>query len=357
LVPSGFWLLASGFLISFWLLAPGSWLLVALEEVGNVDRVRIAVVGVGALGSHHARVYAGLPEVELTGAVDIAPGRAEAVAREYGCAPFADYRDLLGRVDAVSIATPTTLHAPIGEAFLRAGTHVLVEKPIAATLEEADRLIRAAGETGKILRVGHVERFNPAVQAVREVVRRPRFFEAHRMGVFSPRSLDVDVVLDLMIHDLDIITLLVGAQPVSIQAVGIAILTPRIDMANARLQFADGCVANVTASRVSMEKIRRLRLFHADEYISLDYSLQQAAIFSLDRAALAGSITAGAIAGRTVAPPKVEPLAAELHAFVASVRGEAAAGCTGEEGRSALDLALQVLALAETAQSREFDRK
>jgi predicted dehydrogenase len=322
-----------------------------------MERVRVAVIGVGALGRHHARVYATLPEAELVGVADVAPGRAEEVARAHGTAAFDDFRRLLGRVDAVSVATPTTLHAEIGEAFLAAGTHVLVEKPIAADLADADRLIRAAEASGRVLQVGHVERFNPAVAAARELVRGPRFFEAHRMGIFAPRSLDVDVVLDVMIHDLDVLSLLVGQPVVSVQAVGIAILTRRIDIANARLTFAGGCVANVTASRVSMEKIRKLRLFQPGEYISLDYTLQQAAVFSLDRAALAsGGLSPSAIVGRTVAPPRVEPLQAELAAFLAAARGDGPVGCTGSEGRSALDLALQIHAQAERAQALEFDR-
>jgi predicted dehydrogenase len=344
-----------------------------------VETVRVGVVGVGALGRHHARVYAKLPGAKLAGVVDVHPGRAEEVARACGTEAASDYRGLLGRVDAVSVATPTTMHADIGEAFLDAGVHVLVEKPISRTLEDADRLIRAAARNGRVLQVGHVERFNPAVRAVREIVRRPRFFEAHRMGVFAPRSLDIDVVLDLMIHDLDIIRLLVPSAPARVEAVGIAILTDRIDIANARIEFADGAVANVTASRVSMEKIRKLRLFQPQEYISLDYGLQQVAVFSLAGAAAAlssasaasharGSSPEGAgaedpfadvaraIVGRTLRPERVEPLEAELGAFVEAARGRGPVECSGEDGRRALDLALEVLEKAERAQAREFDR-
>ncbi len=318
-----------------------------------MNRLKVGVVGVGALGQHHARVYASLPDVELVGVADTRPGRAEEIAAPLSTKAHLDYRDLLGKVDAVSIATPTTLHAEIGEQFLEQNVNVLVEKPIGHTLEAADRLIRAARKCGKVLQVGHSERFNPAVKALREIVRRPRFFEAHRMGLFAPRSLDIDVVLDLMIHDLDIISLLVGSPVAQISAVGIAILTKRIDIANARIQFADGCVANVTASRVSMEKIRKLRLFQPSDYISLDYTRQEVAIFSLS-----GPVPGGMprIASRRLTPARREPLEEELRAFVDAARGDGKVECTGEEGKRALELALRILVQAEAAQAQEFDR-
>ena len=315
--------------------------------------LRVGVVGVGALGQHHARVYASLPGTELKGVVDSRPGRAEEIANPLSTKAYIDYRDLFGKVDAVSIATPTTLHAEIGEHFLEQGVHVLVEKPISHTLEAADSLIRAAGKYGRILQVGHSERFNPAVKALRGIVRRPRFFEAHRMGLFAPRSLDIDVVLDLMIHDLDIISLLVGKPAVQINAVGIAILTSRIDIANARIQFADGCVANVTASRVSTEKIRKLRLFQHADYISLDYTKQEVAVFSLGGP---GPASPPQVVSRKLTPPRKEPLEEELRAFLDAARGNAPIECTGAEGRSALELALRILNQAEAAQALEFDR-
>jgi len=318
-----------------------------------MDKVRVAVIGVGALGQHHARVYASLPDAELVGVVDVIPGRAEAIAGPLGTKVIPGYADLFGKVDAVSIATPTTLHAEIGEQFLKEGVHVLVEKPIAHTLEDADRLIRAAKANNRILQVGHLERFNPAVKQLREIVRKPRFFETHRMGLFSPRSLDIDVILDLMIHDLDIICLLVPSPVVSVNAVGIAILTNRIDIANALVHFEDGCVANITASRVSMEKIRKLRLFQKQEYISLDYTRQDIAIFSLNRNADGGLPE---IVGRKLTPEKKEPLQLELHSFLMATRGLQQTECTGEDGRKALALALQVLAQAEKAQALEIDR-
>jgi predicted dehydrogenase len=319
----------------------------------RMDKMRVGVIGVGALGRHHARVYASLPDAELVGVVDTHPGRAQEVAAPLGAKAFSHHADLLGKVDAVSIATPTTLHAEIGTQFLKAGIHVLVEKPIAHTLEDADRLIRTAQESNRVLQVGHLERFNPAVVQLREIVRKPRFFEAHRMGLFSPRSLDIDVVLDLMIHDLDIICLLVKSPVAQVSAVGIAILTNRIDIANARLHFEDGCVANITASRVSMEKIRKLRLFQKQEYISLDYTRQDVAIFSLKHNGGAGLPE---IINRKLTPENKEPLQLELRAFLDSTQGLCPVGCTGEEGRSALSLAIQILQKAEKAQALEFDR-
>jgi predicted dehydrogenase len=228
-----------------------------------------------------------------------------------------------------------------------------VEKPIAHTLEDADRLIQAAEQNGCVLQVGHLERFNPAVIELRKIVRKPRFFEAHRMGLFSPRSLDIDVVLDLMIHDLDIICLLVPSPAVQLSAVGIAILTNRIDIANTRIQFEDGCVANITASRVSMEKIRKLRLFQKQEYISLDYTQQDLAVFSLNHRS---ETPIPEIVSRKLAPERKEPLQQELHAFLKAVRGLEPVECRGEDGRRALALALQILDRAEKAQALEIDR-
>lgn len=313
-----------------------------------MDKIRVGVVGVGALGQHHARVYSSLPDATLVGVVDARPGRAEEIARALQTRAFTDYRELFDKIDAVSIATPTTLHAEIGEQFLNHGVNVLVEKPISHSLTDADRLIRAAESKGLVLQVGHLERFNPAILAVRELVNRPLFFEAHRMGLFSPRSLDIDVILDLMIHDLDIISLLVSSPPVHVDAVGIAILTGRIDIANARIRFADGCIANVTASRVSMEKIRKLRFFQAREYISIDYTRQDVTVFRLDGL----SIGAPQIITRKLAPPHQQPLALEIRAFLDAVRGDGPVACTGAEGRKTLDLALQILEQAERAQAQ-----
>jgi len=295
-----------------------------------------------------------MPNVNLVGVADAKPGRAKEIASSLGTESYTDYRELFGKVDAVSIATPTTLHADIGARFLAEGVHVLVEKPISNTLEDADKLIHAAKESRRVLQVGHLERFNPAVRALREIVGDPRFFEAHRMGLFSPRSLDIDVILDLMIHDLDIISLLVPFPPAQISAVGIAILSRRIDIANARITFTNGCVANVTASRVSMEKIRKLRFFQKQEYISLDYSRQDVAIFGLQPPISPAGMPE--LVGRKLTPPKKEPLDEELKAFVNAVQSGGPVECSGAEAKNALSLALQILAQAEHAQAMEFDR-
>jgi predicted dehydrogenase len=310
-----------------------------------MDKIRVGVIGVGSLGQHHARVYASLPEVELVGVVDT-PERAGEIAVRFGTCAHSDYRELFGKVDAVNIAAPTTLHAEIGVHCLQEGIHVLVEKPIAHTLKAADQLIQAARENNRILQIGHLERFNPAVMALREIVTRPRFFEAHRMGLFSPRSLDVDVILDLMIHDLDIINMLVPSTVENISAVGIAILSSRIDIANARLQFTNGCVANITASRVSMEKIRKLRLFQKQEYISLDYTRQDMAVFSLKQ-----NVPLAEIVSRKIEPEKKEPLLLELVSFLEAVRGRRPVVCGGDEGLRALTLAMQIREQAENAQT------
>ena len=295
-----------------------------------------------------------MPEAELVGVADTLPGRAEEIARPLGTSAFTDHRDLLGKVDAVSIATPTTTHASIGQEFLSEGTDVLVEKPISNSIEAAGELVTAAEKNARILQVGHLERFNPAVRELRRIVSNPRFFEAHRLGLFTPRSLDIDVILDLMIHDLDIISLLVGHPPAHVDAVGIAILSKRIDIANARIHFANGCVANVTASRVSMEKVRKLRLFQANQYISLDFTRQDVSVFSLTGAAGAGTPQ---ISGSKLTPPHEEPLKLELCAFLGAVRNRGPVECTGVDGIRALSLALEIHEQAEKAQAREFDRR
>jgi predicted dehydrogenase len=313
-----------------------------------MKRVRVGVVGVGVLGRHHARVYAELPEAELVGVCDSQPERAEAVARDYGCAVFEDASRLFGQVEAVSIAVPTVLHAPLGLEALEAGVHVLVEKPIAADLAQADRLIERAAARDRILQVGHSERFNPVLRAVLPYVRRPRFFEAHRLGVFVPRSLDVDVVLDLMIHDLDLVLWLVGQPIAEIRAVGIPVLTPRVDIANARIEFGDGTVANFTASRVSRERVRKLRFFQASDYISLDFHHRTVEMYSL--------ISEGGqrrIQERRPEVPPVEPLRAELEAFLRAVQGTPCPDCcSGEQGRSALEAGLEIV----RAGGRALDR-
>src|SRR5499426_3402730 len=239
--------------------------------------MRVAVIGVGHVGKHHARVYAELPNVELVGVVDIVESRADETSRLCKTASFTDYRELFGKIDAASVAVPTIDHAWLGADLLEHGIDVLVEKPIASSAEQARTLIDAATLNKRVLQVGHVERFNPVVAAARELATKPQFFEIHRLAAFSPRSLDIDVVMDLMIHDIDIVLSLVGSPVSEVRAAGVPVITPRIDIANARIEFENGCIANLTASRVSGERVRKIRFFQPNQYISIDYSAQEAA--------------------------------------------------------------------------------
>src|SRR5690242_18129081 len=236
----------------------------------NERRVRVAVVGVGDFGRNHARVYRQLEGVELVGVLDRDSERARRVAEEFGTAALPDLEHLRGRVDAVSIAVPTSEHARIGCNLMACGIDVLVEKPIAASVSEADLLADSARQNGRVLQIGHLERFNPAFIAVLPIIKEPLYFEVHRLGVFSPRSLDIDVVYDVMIHDLDILLALADSPVTSVQSLGIPVITDKVDIAHARLEFASGAVANLTASRVSTERVRKLRFFQEHEYISLD---------------------------------------------------------------------------------------
>lgn len=292
---------------------------------------KVAVVGVGHLGKQHARLYADLGH--LAGVVDILEPRANEVASLYKTTSYTDYRKIFGKVDAVSLAVPTTDHARIGVELLEHGIDVLVEKPIASTREQAGALIKAAQKNNRVLQVGHVERFNPVVAAAREVATRPQFFEIHRLAAFSPRSLDIDVVLDLMIHDIDIVLSLVPAAVREIRAVGIPILSQKADIANARVEFEDGCVANFTASRVSFEKTRKLRFFQPHDYISVDYATQTGIMVSLRM---------GTVKERKLEPPHEEPLKLELASFVDCVMTRGAPVVSGEEGLRALDLAMLI---------------
>jgi predicted dehydrogenase len=295
--------------------------------------MKVAVIGVGHLGRQHARLYADLPGVELAGVVDILRPRAEEVAGLYRTAAFTDYHDILGRVDAVSLAVPTVEHARIGITLLESGMDVLVEKPIADTIEGAQALVDAAAKHGRLLQVGHVERFNPVVAMAREVATRPQFFEIHRLAAFSPRSLDIDVVLDLMIHDIDVVLSLVPAQIREVRAVGIPILSRKADIANARVEFEDGCVANFTASRVSFEKTRKLRFFQPHDYISVDYSTQTGIVVSLRM---------GQVVERKLEPFNQEPLKLQLQAFTRCVQERKTPAVTGEDGLRALQLAMRI---------------
>jgi predicted dehydrogenase len=295
--------------------------------------VKVAVIGVGHVGRHHARLYAELAGVELAGVVDIQNQRAEEIAALYETTPFADYRELFGKVDAVSLAVPTVEHARIGVDLMHHGIDVLVEKPMAATLEQAQALIDAAGLHKRILQIGHVERFNPVVALARERATKPQFFEIHRLAAFSPRSLDIDVVLDLMIHDIDIVLSLVPAQVREVRAVGIPILSHKADIANARVEFEDGCVANFTASRISFEKTRKLRFFQPHDYISVDYASQTGTMVSLRM---------GRVIEQKLEPANDEPLKLQLAAFAECVRLRRTPLVSGEDGLRALELAMRI---------------
>ena len=305
-----------------------------------MSEIRAAVVGVGSLGQHHARVYAALPGCRLAGVYDVDPERAKNVAERHGAPVLEKLRDVIAAADAVSVAVPTVDHHRVTKALLEAGRDVLVEKPITTTLDEADDLIRLAAERKAILQVGHIERFNPAMDVLRAATREPRFIEVHRLGSFSPRSLDIDVVLDLMIHDLDIVLALDGSEPVQVDAVGVPVLTPRVDIANVRLRFRSGLIANLTASRVSAEKVRKFRVFFPRTYISVDFSAREAQVYRLTTGA---SGTPDISVERTAAPDE-EPLQRQLSAFVQAVRERTAPVVTGSDGRRALALAQTILA-------------
>lgn len=303
--------------------------------------LRAAVIGVGYLGRFHAQKYAALPDIQLVGVADPNPATAERVATELGVTAFANHRELFGKVDLVSIASTTESHHAIARECLAAGLHVLVEKPVTVTVAEADELIALAAEQKCILQVGHLERYNPAWLAVRDKIAAPLFFEAHRMAPFKPRGIDVSVVLDLMIHDLDLILPLVASPLKEIRASGVSVLTDGVDIANARLEFANGCVANITASRTSTASLRRMRIFQHNEYLSVDFGERKISVTRKSDALIEGE---SPIATDSFQQPPGDALMTEIQAFVASVRaGRPLAGaCTGHDGREALAVALEI---------------
>lgn len=308
-------------------------------------KLRTAAIGVGSLGRHHGRNYAELARegrIEMVGVCDTNLETATEIATANGCASFSDWRDLLGKVDVVSIATPTETHCEIACAFLDAGVHVLVEKPIALTLDEADKMIAAAERSGAKLMVGQLERFNPAMVALRPHVTKPLYFEIHRVSPFPNRSLDVDVVLDVMIHDLDAIQWLVGedVKVSEIRAVGIPIISDKVDAANARIEFSNGAVANITASRVGTEKLRKTRFYQTGSYVVLDYGTKFASVTSLNPDAAHPLL---GISINRLEINDVEPLRAEITAFLDAIDSDAEPPVTGQDGRRALALAVGVL--------------
>ena len=300
--------------------------------------IKVGVIGAGHFGREHARIYSESSNAQLVAVCDVDESHGKPVAERYGAQFFFDHKELIGKVDAVSLAVPTVSHHAIACDLLDASIAVLVEKPIACALEEADDMIRAAASSGAVLQVGHLERFNPAVIAARSIATSPRFFEAHRLSVFTPRSLDIDVVMDLMIHDLDIVLSLVQSDLLEVRAAGVPILTPRIDIANARIEFKNGCVANLTASRVSSERVRKLRFFQPHEYVSIDYSAQETATVAVKPDAEGRP----SFDSRLLAVERDEPLRLEIESFLEAVAG-APVMVSGAEGRRALALATDIV--------------
>ncbi|MCM3881439.1 MAG: Gfo/Idh/MocA family oxidoreductase [Vicinamibacterales bacterium] len=301
-------------------------------------RVRVAVVGVGALGKHHARILAALPEAALVGIVDINEFRAREIAGLVNAPASTNALEMLGQVDAITVAVPTESHLQVALPFLQRGIAVLVEKPLARDTSEAQQMIDAAAASGAVLAVGHTERYNPAVAALRPLLDHPRFIEVHRLGTFPDRSLDIDVVFDLMIHDLDVVLSIVPSEVVAVEAVGVAVLTSKPDIANARLKFASGCIANITASRISKDRVRKIRIFQRDAYLSVDYAAQEVERWRLVR----GNGSMPAIDGGKLEVVNEEPLKRELADFVGAVRDRRPPGVTGADGLRALQLAQRI---------------
>ena len=307
-------------------------------------KVRIAVIGVGYLGRHHARLLASLPRASLVGVVDADPARAAAVAAEFGTRAFPSLEDLPRDLQAVTVAVPTEAHRSVSVACVGRGWHVMVEKPLAASLEEGRAVVEAAERDGRVLQVGHTERYNPAVRSSIPRILRPRFIEAHRLGTFAARSLDVDVILDLMIHDLDLVRSLDPSPVASVAAVGVQALTDKMDIANARIRFESGCVANLTASRISTDRVRKIRIFQTDSYLSIDTAEQEVAHYRLER----GGEGRPRIVQDPVIVQKDEPLRVELASFLEAASGGARPVVSGRDGLAALELAERVrLAIRE----------
>jgi predicted dehydrogenase len=304
------------------------------------NKVKVGVIGVGYLGRFHAQKYAAMEDVHLVGVADAGRERAQLIADECTTSPFTDYRDLIAQVDAVSIAVPTSLHHEVAKYCLHHGVDVMVEKPITTTLSEADDLIELARKQQRILQVGHLERFNPAVLAMQPLLTHPLFIEAHRIAVFKDRGTDVDVVLDLMIHDIDIILSIVNSPIVSILTAGTPVITKLTDIANARLIFQNGCTANITVSRISMENMRRMRIFQPGQYISIDFGKKEIMTVRLKPGEQGGHPVPDISKSRF---QEQDALDLELRDFVKHVRNRTRPAVAGEEGRRALDVALQVV--------------
>jgi predicted dehydrogenase len=298
-----------------------------------MKKIKVAVIGSGKLGSRHALVYSKLPGIELVGVCDTHPERARAAADQCNTKPFTDYRELLDKVDAASIVVPSEHHHAVSKEFLLRGVHLLIEKPITTTVEQADELLKIAADKNALIQVGHIERYNSAIRAIKSVIKNPRFIEAHRLGPYDPRVALTGVTLDLMIHDIDIVLDLVGSPLKSLDSVGACILSPTEDIANARLRFENNCVADLTASRVTPDKVRKIRIFQNDAYISLDYVTQEAQIYTKDE---------GGIHHKKIDITKSDSLNEEISDFVDCVRSTRRPMVSGLEGRDALALALRI---------------
>lgn len=306
-----------------------------------MSMLRAAVIGVGYLGRFHAQKYHGHPDIDLVGVVDPDAKRAAEVAAECDTRAFSDLAQVLGEVDLVSIVVPTQYHFEIARQSLEAGCHILLEKPVTQTVEEADQLIELARDRKLVFQVGHLERFNPAVMALKGVLNNPQFIESHRLSAFKPRGTDVNVVLDLMIHDIDILLSLVPHELKTINSVGVPVLSEEVDIANARLQFANGCVANVTASRVSRDPMRKMRIFQQDAYISIDFQQRKITVFR--KAAGANTIPGlPDIAYEEMSFEQGDPLRDEIHSFVDAIRSGKSPVVTGEDGKHALEVATRI---------------
>ncbi len=321
-----------------------------------MKKIRVGVVGVGAWGRNHARCYANQPDAELVWVVDIDPDRAAGAAREHKTQPKTDYRVDPGSVDAVSVTVPTAAHYEIAKYFLEHGVNVLVEKPITNSLAQAKDLIRLAQKSGTILQVGHLERFNPAVEVLLERVSKPCYIEAHRLSPFPGRSTDVDVILDMMIHDLDIILTLANSPVEDVRAIGTRVISSHTDIANVRLEFVSGCVANINASRISPERMRKLRLFQQDAYLSLNFIKQE--LYCLQLSSSPAPVfqpnrrMESLFSQQQIEIEKKEPLAAELKTFLQVVRKNTPPPISGEDGLKALDLALRIRDQIQVAQKK-----
>jgi predicted dehydrogenase len=314
--------------------------------------IKVGVIGTGHLGRYHAQKYAGLSDVELVGVTDLNQEKAHSVAQEVGCQALESLDLLLPLVNAVSVATPTDTHFDIGMRVLGEGKHCMIEKPISQTIKESDELIALAKEQNLILQIGHIERFNPAMLALHDMDLEPRFVESHRLSLFNPRGTEVAVVLDLMIHDIDIILNLVQSPVIHVDASGVAVVSDSIDIANARIRFQNGCVANLTASRISQKKMRKLRLFQKDTYVSVDFLEKKSEVYRLvkgneSRGLMLGEIGVGDkkrnIVYQSPPVPDQDGLETELSAFIRSIRGDKVKAVSGEEAKTALSVAIQIL--------------